>query len=271
MGVDGQAPAHDGRTEAPVKLGPVTTLLYAYGRRRFTLEALNAQIAGLNPAQRNAYLERELLAGHAATPRAAFVPLTTTVAGRTITFHVAPDWLGLGAPGAILRATLPAQSLQRVALAYQCELPTNLIVDLIHAQGLVRVPFRAWRSQAERWGVGMDSSRVLIAANDALEASIAGRAGLVTDAKKDVIVGASILRERAKVMIYGGWDSSGSRIQPASTVHSITYSDYSQCGRLIARDVLVDGRRSSLDAVIADPVLYRAVSSTRLDHWPRYA
>lgn len=254
-----------------MKLSPVATLLSTYGRRRFTLDVLNGAIAGLTPTQRNAYFERELLAGRAANARASFVPVTAAVAGRSLTFYVAPDWLGLGAPGAILRATLPARTLQRVVNAYDCELPTNLLVDLIHAQGAVRVPFRAWRSQAERWGVGMDSSRVLIAANDALEASIAGRAGLVTDARKDVIVGASILRERSKVMIYGGWDSDGARVQPASTVHTISYTDYSQCGRMIARDVRIDGRRSTLDAVISDPTLYRAVSSTRLDRWPRYA
>ena len=49
-------------------------------------------------------------------------------------------------------------------------------------------------------------------------------------------------------------------IQPLSSVHVEWYVDYSHGIRLVSRDVVVDGVRRDLAALLADPVLWPLVS-----------
>ena len=54
-----------------------------------------------------------------------------------------------------------------------------------------------------------------------------------------------------RVAIYGWHRRSGDPIQPVSTVHGATYSDYSHGIRLVARTAFVNGRAADLQDLLA--------------------
>lgn len=198
-------------------------------------------VAGLSETARNTVLERALVGGALAPHLLRWVPVTVEADGLRGVVEVAPDWIGFGGPDALFRVPLPAQALQRVAARYGATLATPRLVDAIHAQGAVRVPFRGLRPLAERAGLRMNNIRVWQMANAHIEGVRQGRAGLVTDGAKDVVIGA--MQRRAfprKVCIYGGWNAEG-RVQSESTIHAITYVDYSQLGRLVRDTMQVIG------------------------------
>jgi hypothetical protein len=95
----------------------------------------------------------------------------------------------------------------------------------------------------------------------------------VTDHKKDVVVGPTQMANPEKVAIYGGWNSEGKRVQGLNVVsHSLTYCDYSQCGRLIRPVLVLEGVEWSFEDVYKHPS-YRSLlvgASSDITSVPRY-
>lgn len=215
------------------------------------------RVANLSASRRNAAIEEALCGGALATHLLEWVPVALRWGDLRATAFVSPDWIGFGDARLLFRVPLPARALQRVAARYGATLATARVVDAIHAQAPVSVPFLGLRPTAQALRLTMDALPVWQIANAHIEAIRGGRRALVSDGMKDVVIGAMQARNRSKVCIYGGWTDAG-RVQPISTVHTITYVDYSQCGRLLRDTMSVDGRGEMRVAdVLADARLCR--------------
>lgn len=203
-------------------------------------------LAGVtSAAARDRLFEAALLNNGVAPHLFDWVPVELTHGPLRATVYVSPDWVGFGSAAALFRVPLKARAAWRVAQRYGCVLPTQRIVEAIHAQGDVHVPFTAERTWAQQHHVDMDTFAVWQEFNDDIERERAGRVGLVTDAAKDVVVGA--MQRRAwptKVCIFGAWESAAptaAPVQSLSTVHVVGYGDYSQLFRLVRDVVTVQG------------------------------
>ena len=99
----------------------------------------------------------------------------------------------------------------------------------------------------------------------------AGATVLKAGHKKDVVISPRLQARRGRVAIYGWHRTSGSPIQPLSTVHGASYVDYSHGVRLVRDEARLDGRPASVSAILRDAVLHPLLSdegrfsSTRAD------
>jgi hypothetical protein len=83
---------------------------------------------------------------------------------------------------------------------------------------------------------------------------------LVAGHQKDVVISARLLGSPGKVAIYGWHKTNGAPIQPLYLGHASTWVDYSQCTRLVAQEMTVNGKSTSVSAVLADPALSSLLS-----------
>lgn len=221
---------------------------------------LASLLAALRPETREQRLYEEILQGNVPWALRALTRIRVGVPAdsstHTIEFACTPDVLAVGSDEDFFRVPMTPILAQSIADALDCSLPTPRMVDLIwdHAEWkLVPEPIPPspemisvavfWRHhqmiESQRRQVG--------AALGALTAGI----------KKDIVVTARLATTPPppRVAIYGWHFPSGRPIQPLSLVHEATYVDYSHGVRLVANDVLVDGRRARLAHVLADPLL----------------
>ncbi len=200
------------------------------------------------------------------------VPVTMTDGTRTLVLQVASDYLAVGEDGDVLRMPLTPLTAQRVFDALNMMLPTYKMVKAIYEQSTVRlntgglVPNRY--ANLAQYGVQ----------NAIIESELAGRRGLASGHKKDVVVGNQMRARNAirsgNVLIYG-WPKPGTipegsdvfpmmtaawRIQTYSGVHDDGYVDYSHGEREIEPEPLLDGRPVHLADVMQDRTLWKLVS-----------
>jgi hypothetical protein len=97
----------------------------------------------------------------------------------------------------------------------------------------------------------MSSTGYLLRHNATIEGQLGRQAGLVSGHKKDVVLASRMKNAPGRVAIYGWHRRSGDPIQPVSTVHGATYSDYSHGIRLVARTAFVNGRAVDLQDLLA--------------------
>lgn len=197
-------------------------------------------------------LIRQLVTQYPPPMFADWVPVQSSAGGHSAVFFVSPDYLGIGTDDDWLRTPMFPSTAQQCADRLDALLPTRKLVDLIYAQAPVKIGFVA---KQPRPGVGRDSSRLYIEHNADCESRRAGRTGLAAGHKKDMCIGNLLARSPGKVIIYGAWDSAGTRIQPYSNVHSASYVDYSHGARLIRGTCTVDGQERRTIDVLRDRTL----------------
>ncbi|MCU0862243.1 MAG: hypothetical protein MUC36_00500 [Planctomycetes bacterium] len=227
-----------------------------------TSDELTAELRDLPLAERERHISAWFARGALPTALRQLCPVTTTatLAGRThtATFWCTPDVFGLGRDDDWLRLPITPQLAERFAAELDCVLPTRVMVDAI------------WRAAAVQTTPVTFDPRVYditalerFAAHDAaIDAQLVGvgPGALVAGHKKDVIASALRTQFPQRVVIYGWHRPDGTPIQPRSKVHGTGHVDYSHGVRFVARRVLVDGRWSTIDAVLADPELHALLS-----------
>jgi len=171
-----------------------------------------------------------------------------------ITFFASPDYLGVNDNGGFLRTPMTPATAQRLADELGFQLPTKKMVEAIE-QAADRVPFFP---QTPASGESRNSIRLWRRQNDQINETSRNRS-FVAGHKKDIVVGAPVLRNPNKVIIFGGRYRDGSRVQQQSAVHSSSYVDYSHGVRMIRPDAIVSqaGRSRGMFVrdVLADPAL----------------
>lgn len=214
-------------------------------------QAFLAGLDGLSGAERDARIVAELARGNlpSALRDLRAVRLTgTDAAGRPaeIVICVMPDYLALGSDRDQVRVPLGLPAARDIAGRFGMLLPTPRMVDAIWAQADVRLapaPMPA--------GPQMSSTGYLLRHNATIEGQLGRQAGLVSGHKKDVVLASRMETAPGRVAIYGWHRRSGDPIQPVSTVHGASYSDYSHGIRLVARTAFVNGRAVDLQDLLA--------------------
>jgi len=215
--------------------------------------------------------EGEILASTVSPWILSWIPITAVLlegAGEAakvtheITYYVARDGWSVGPADDWIRTPLAFTSAKRLAKSKGWTFPTRKMVKQIHQAADVRVAMPTF-------GPPREASSTYKKSHDAIEAQRAGRAGLVSGGKKDLVL-SSLLGERTtsgspSKQIFGGAKSAavspewwqGTSSPPA---HDDRYVDYSEQYRPIRRDVIVDGKPMDLHDVIRSPVLAALVS-----------
>ncbi|HEX8911591.1 MAG TPA: hypothetical protein VF796_04470, partial [Humisphaera sp.] len=219
--------------------------------------ALTERLGKLAVAQRESVIVAELTRGNfpPSFRQPVAVRLTATIDGKPheCVIEVMPDSLAVGSDDDRLRAPLTPASAAKVAAALGCTLPTRKVVDAIDAAATVRLEPRPMTDRREAFATFVEHNAIV-------EAQRSGRAGLLTGAKKDVVLSNRLAERPDRVAIYGWRQPDGTPIQPLSTVHSAGYVDYSHGARLVSRVVRVDGERRMIEDVLKDPKLHVLLS-----------
>lgn len=214
-------------------------------------QAFLAALDGLSGVERDARIVSELARGNLPDALRDLRPVRlsgTDAAGRPteIVVCVMPDYLALGSDRDHVRVPLGLPAARDVAGRFGMLLPTPRIVDAIWAQADVRLspaPIPA--------GPQMSSTGYFLRHNATIEGQLGRQSGLVSGHKKDVVLASRMEGAPGRVAIYGWHRRSGDPIQPVSTVHGATYSDYSHGIRLVARTAFVNGRAADLQDLLA--------------------
>ncbi|TCP38748.1 hypothetical protein EV662_11849 [Rhodovulum marinum] len=216
--------------------------------------ALARKMDGLQGAERDRLIERELLAGNLPGFLRMLTPVTIRgrlPSGRVgeVTICVTPDYLALGSDSDYLRVPMGLPAAARVADRFGFLLPTTRMVDAIFAQARLRLA-----PQPMTPGAAMTSTRYFWQHNRTVDGQTRGRAGQLTAGqKKDLVLTNRLRRNPGRVAIYGWHKPDGQPIQPLSTVHGARYADYSHGVRLVSQTAYVGGRAVALADLLADP------------------
>jgi hypothetical protein len=191
-----------------------------------------------------------------------FTSVKVESGGNEITYLVMVDYLSVGTNDDYVRMPMNPLSAQKIADQYDCSLPTRKMVNDI------------WKASANKltplpWGPPYDEDMLkthrILTHNQRIQNQFINKDPhkLTSGHKKDVILSNALSPNNPKkrVCIYGWIQSSGSPIQGLNPVsHEDTYADYSHGIRMIANDVIVNGKTMKLQDVFADTKLSALVS-----------
>ncbi|MGE5499387.1 MAG: hypothetical protein ACM3Q2_15000 [Syntrophothermus sp.] len=178
----------------------------------------------------------------------------------TVEIDVMYDYLSIGTDIDFVRIPMTPQTAQSIADAFGCSLPTRKIVNMI---------FENSRRHIEPVTIFPDGSKnelpsTFLKHNRDIEAKLSNlripRYVLVSGLKKDVVISNQLLQKTAKVAIYGWHGVTGIPIQPLYTGHANYYVDYSHGIRLVNSVIRIDGKETTIQKVLADPLLYKLIS-----------
>lgn len=220
--------------------------------------AFATSVSGLTAAEREERVRAEVLSGNVPDSWRRLVAVTVEEAGHRATFHVTPDYLAVGPDGDAFLVPLGPATAQAIGDRLRCTLPTPKMVDAIHAAARKLEPSPIPPSPE------MTSVPVFLRHSETVRAQME-RAGTVPGAlvaghKKDVVIARGLADRPGKVAIYGWHRPDGTPIQPLYLGHADSWIDYSHGIRLVARSLTVDGRPSTVEAVLADPALATLLS-----------
>ena len=214
-----------------------------------------ACVADLSVADREAILLKEIAAGNLPEFLRVFKSVRVEAmdsAGlhHTAVFEVMPDYLAVGSDSDFVRTPLTPMTALAIASGFGCTLPTRKMVDAVYTHSDVKLEPRPLTESRE-------AVKTFLQHNAILETQRAGKplGLLVAGIKKDVVQSVRLLEKPNRVAIYGWHKLDGSPIQPLTIVHRDTYVDYSHGIRLVRQNMLVDGKPTTVAAVLADPKL----------------
>lgn len=223
---------------------------------------LRAALSALPLTERETELWHEFAAGNVPGFLRTLVPITTqaVVQGTTrrATFWCTPDYAGIGSATDWFRMPMTPTLAQQLADRLECVLPTRKMVDAIWAHAPIRLaPFPYSPSTYNILSFDLFHQHHL---QIEAQRGTAPQHLLVAGIKKDVVASARIATSPGRVCIYGWHHQNGAPIQPLYSGHTFGHVDYSHGIRLVARAMEVDGVRTTVDAVLADPQLHVLLS-----------
>ena len=179
---------------------------------------------------------------------------TTNGASHSARYFVAPDYVAIGSDADFFRMPMSATLAQQVADLCGCTLPTRKMVNDIyqHATGKLNpCPFSPLEYEIASPSTWWLSEKAI---EDECEFRGARAGELLAGIKKDIVITPLILVRPPppRVAIYGWHLLDGKAIQPLSLVHRFNYKDYSHGVRLVWQSLEVDGRETTIGAVLAD-------------------
>ncbi len=217
-----------------------------------TGEAFFKQAVSYNWAERDSLVLEYANDGQVPDFYFHFIPVTMPFAmpdGKQVkvTLYVAPDYFIVGTNSNWARVPITPMAAQKIADAYDCFLPTPLMVDAIYKASTVKltpVPMYAYR----------DSTITMWQHHLIIEGQRKNKKGLISGIKKDVVLSNKVAENARpnRVAIYGWHTLDGKPIQPVYAGHVNWYVDYSHGIRLIAKKVKVNGKRVDYSILFGD-------------------
>lgn len=162
-------------------------------------------------------------------------------------FRAAADYICIGELDDWVRVPIGAAAAQHITDVANAVLPAPYMVDLIWRAAAVKL------KPIELGTTRMTSTPRFVEHHRLIEQARAGREGLIAGIKKDVVVSNKLELKPKSVCIFGWHRLNGEPIQKVSTKHESTYSDYSHGVRLIAPEMVLDGRTVRVQDVLRDP------------------
>jgi hypothetical protein len=237
--------------------------------------ALLPKLAALDLAARDQALTTQILSGNVPNFLRKLAPasVTNVLNGVTneLTFFATPDYLAVGSDTDYFLAPLAPYAAQKIAEALQCALPTRKMVDAIYSAARVKLTPQPITPTAAMTTVPVFSNHNFLIYQARTSFTPSLPLGILTAGhKKDVVITPRLTNSPGKVAIYGWHQTNGKPIQPLYLGHTANWVDYSQCTRLIAQNVLLNGKETNLVAVLEDPNLYALLSDEGPLTSPRY-
>lgn len=218
-------------------------------------QAVMTRVADMTGAERETVLLKEITDGNLPAFLRGFKSIQVEATDsegvkHTAVFDVMPDYLAVGSDSDFVRTPLTPMTALQIAARFGCALPTRKMVDAIYAQAEVKLEPRPMTENRE-------AVKTFLEHNAIIETQRVGKplGLLVAGIKKDVVQSVRMLEKPNRVAIYGWHKLDGSPIQPLTVVHRDTYVDYSHGIRLVKQTLMVDGKQTTLAAVLADPKL----------------
>ncbi len=181
----------------------------------------------------------------------------------TIRYFVIPDFIAIGSNVDYFYCPMKPQLAQKVASLLKCTLPTRKISDKIYQNAAVKMvpepippsPQMVTIPVFEKHNTLVNAQRKLSIGEQPLGSLVAGN-------KKDVIISNKIYNDKGmlRVVIYGWHKPDGKAIQPLYNGHSTIHVDYSHGIRMVQNKVWVDGKRTTIQKVLASESLNTLLS-----------
>ena len=201
------------------------------------------------------------------------VPVAKTGQGTTnsATFYATPDYLSVGSDEDYFLIPISPNTAQRIADSLGCSLPTPKMADDIYAAAEAKLAPSPIPPTPAMTTVPVFSNHYAIVRAQRAEQLPAHPLGaLVAGHQKDVVISAKLAAAPGKVAIYGWHQTNGVPIQPLYLKHIAAWVDYSQCTRLVQRQMIVNGLATTVAQVLADPALAGLLSNEGPISNPRY-
>jgi hypothetical protein len=237
--------------------------------------ATNLAMLADDLSAREAFIRAEFLRGNVPDflRQLTAVSLTNTSDGQThrATIFITPDYLALGRDDDYLLVPMTPETAQQIADVAGCLLPTPKMADAGYAAAAVKLPPHPMTPDARMTSVpAFVEHQALIQSQRLARAESAPRGALTAGHKKDVVITRRLVGTTNRVALYGWHRADGQPIQPLYLGHRSTWVDYSHGIRLVSQQMLLDGERTNVAAVLANPHRCDLLSNEGTILQPRY-
>ena len=182
---------------------------------------------------------------------------------QTIRYYVLPDFLAIGSDSDYFYCPMRPQLAQKVADFLACSLPTRKISDRIYNSAKVKMmpqPIPPSKAMITVPVFERHTRMVQQQRNQSIRKYPLG--SMVAGNKKDVVISNMIYnsKNQLRVAIYGWHKPDGKAIQPLYNGHTTDHVDYSHGIRLIQNKLWLNGKKSTLRAVLESETLHPLLS-----------
>jgi len=227
--------------------------------------------SSLSLDQRETILFTEIKSGN--IPRfyrkLALVRDTAIIMGQlqTVRYYVLPDYLAIGSDSDYFYCPMRPQLAQKIADLLDCSLPTRKISDKIYRTAKVKMMPQPIPPSKEMVTLPVFEKHTWMVHQQREQSIRRYPLGtLVAGNKKDVVISNLIFnsKNQLRVAIYGWHKPDRKAIQPLYNGHTTDHVDYSHGIRLIQNKLWVNGKKSTLRAVLESENLHPLLSDEGL-------
>jgi hypothetical protein len=236
----------------------------AKGASEIIEELLRKESGGINRrliAERDQVFRCEVKKGNVPAHSRSWTGISTSCGQNEVTFYVSSDYLAIGSDDDLLHINVGADTAQALANELGFVLPTTKMVRIIQSVSnsnlsdgaAILIPGKGLRESntpcaGDR---GMVSTRCLQYYEENIFGNEREPGHLYFGYKKDIVQVRDQGRHN-KVAIFGWQIGSQFPIQPYSTVHEASYSDYSHGLRMVKKVILINGEEVPIERAIHD-------------------
>ncbi len=218
-------------------------------------KAFAESVASMTIKERELAIFNEVQKGNIPDFLRHFVEIKVSKGDHEMIYQVIPDYLAIGNDTDWVRMPMTPICARKIADEFGCTLPTRKMVDDIYQQSAIKLEPRPMTEQREAMSTFGQH-------NSIIEQQLTGKTPgqLVAGDKKDIVISNKLKEKPNKVAIYGWHKLDGKAIQPLYAGHGDFYADYSHGVRLVKNECIVDGKPTTIAAVLKDPKLSALLS-----------